>query len=84
MVPVMHYDPIHTQCLITDNASELLLLVVATAIGWPIEHMYISNAYVHEPSAYRNTLYVRLLPRSDGTFFHVKSVVQLLSSTQRR
>lgn len=80
MRPGQHFDPARTQCPTTEKATARLLFAIAAGHGWPIEHMDISNAYVHEPAMFQHPVYVKEIPLSDGTFRHGKRIGHLIKN----
>lgn len=43
-----HYYPYQFQFPIVEKATSLILFYIAAIHGWPIEHIDIQNAHVHE------------------------------------
>lgn len=68
MRPGEHYDPDHVQCPTADKSTARLLFAIAAGHGWAIEHLDITNAYVHEPSSSPRPIFVRELPNWQGQY----------------
>lgn len=80
MRPGVHFDPDRTQCPTADKATVRILIAISAAHSWPMEHMDITNAYVHEPAMYTRPTYVRELPRSNGTYTHGNRIGRLVKN----
>lgn len=80
MIPGTHLDPQRTQLPTADKTTARLLFAIAAAHKWPVEHMDITNAYVHEPATHNKSIYVRELADSRGRFSNGKTMGRLLKN----
>ena len=70
MTPGTQYDPEQVTNYMADKTTVRLLLAIAASQNWPLEHMDISSAYLHEMFPQTKPVYIKQHPRFDGTLKH--------------
>ena len=70
MTPGTHYDPEQVTTYMAGKTTVRLLLAIAASQNWPLEHMDISSAYLHEKCPPGKPVYIKQLPRFDGNLKH--------------
>lgn len=75
MIPFVHYDPAHLAAPMASTSTVRLLFAIKAKLRLLIlEHFDITSAFLHEAFGYSNTVYVREMRRSNGTFHHGNTV----------
>ena len=70
MKPGLHYDPNHTTTYTADRTTQRLLIAIHATTKYPLEHFDIKSAYLHEQYQHTKPIYVKQMPRFDGSQKH--------------
>ena len=70
MRPGLHYDPRNISTFTADRSTQRLLPALHATYNMPIEHFDINSAYLHEKYEHDKPIYVKQMPKFDGTFRH--------------
>ena len=70
MRPGLDYDQRNISTFTADRSTQRLLLALHATYSTLIEHFYIKSAYLHEKYEHVKPIYVKQMPKFDGTFRH--------------
>lgn len=70
MQPHVHYNESETSSYMADKTTIRSIIAFAAATGYPLQHFDITSAYLHENSSASTTVYVKQLPKFDGSYSH--------------
>lgn len=77
LVPGMHYNPEELAMYAADRDAVRLLLTISARLGLTAQHLDLKSAFLHEDYAGQSALYMKPIPRFDGTNRHSGKVAKV-------
>lgn len=66
----VHLDPASTSAPMVDRMAARMVIAHSVEHGWRLEHLDVRSAFLHEEYRYGKPVYVREMPRADGSYKH--------------
>lgn len=70
MKPGQHYNPEHRTTYTANRIAQILLVALHAYHHYPLEHFEVKSAYLHERYQHDIPVYVKQIPKFDGTYRH--------------